>query len=166
MSNINALTISSFFIKKGVSPLKLQKLLYYSQVWFFVRYGKTLFNDRISGWIYGPVVNDVWHEFKFIKKGNEIPTNRSRGNKIDNDIVLSHLDEIWKVYGHFSASELVDLTHKDLPWKESRQDLSYNQPSNNQVLINDETTSYFKLDSSNCIPKVESTVYYGYYSNF
>lgn len=47
MGAINVLNIASFFVKKGVSPLQLQKLLYYAQVWFFVKHGNRLFFSDI-----------------------------------------------------------------------------------------------------------------------
>ena len=81
-TNYRALDVSSFFIKKGVSPLKLQKLLYYSQLWFFVKNDKRLFDDRIQAWIYGPVVYDVWANFKFMKRSSIIPNNRAVNKNI------------------------------------------------------------------------------------
>lgn len=160
-----ALDISSFFIKKGVSPLKLQKLLYYSQLWFFVKNDKTLFDDRIQAWIYGPVVYDVWANFKFMKRSSIIP-NRRAVNLDLNDLTVNHLNDVWKSYGHLSGSDLVDLTHNDLPWKTSRKGLLSNQPSDKEVIINKDTTVDFALDSHNKIPIVKTQNTLGHYSNF
>lgn len=164
-ANYRALDISSFFIKKGVSPLKLQKLLYYSQLWFFIKNDKMLFNDRIQAWIYGPVVYDVWAKFKFMKRSSIIPDHRAVSLDID-DLTLNHLNDVWKSYGHLNGSDLVDLTHNDLPWKNSRKGLLSNQPSDNDVLINKHTTVNFSLDSHNRIPVVTSQNTLGHYSNF
>ncbi len=164
-TNYKALDISSFFIKKDVSPLKLQKLLYYSQVWFFVKNDKMLFDDKIQAWIYGPVVYDVWANFKFMKRSSIIPTNRA----VDlcfNDSISDHLNDVWKSYGHLSGSDLVDLTHNDLPWKNSRKGLLNNQPSEKEVFINKDTTIDFTLDSQNKIPIMNPQNTLGHYSNF
>jgi len=164
-TNYRALDISSFFIKKGVSPLKLQKLLYYSQLWFFVKNNKRLFNDRIQAWIYGPMVYDVWANFKFMKRSSIIPSNRAVNLDVD-DITVNHLNDIWRSYGHLTGSDLVDLTHNDLPWKNSRKGLLSDQPSDKEVIINKDTTVDFALDSFNRIPVVNTQNTLGHYSNF
>ncbi|MGB0981993.1 MAG: Panacea domain-containing protein [Winogradskyella sp.] len=164
-TNYSALDISSFFIKKGVSPLKLQKLLYYSQLWFFVKNDKMLFNDRIQAWIYGPVIYDVWANFKFMKRSSIIPHSRAVSLSLD-DLTLNHLADVWTSYGHLSGSDLVDLTHNDLPWKNSRKGLLSNQPSDKDVSINQYTTVDFALDSYNRIPVVTTQNTLGHYSNF
>lgn len=164
-TNYRALDISSFFIKKGVSPLKLQKLLYYSQLWFFVKNDKMLFNDRIQAWIYGPVVYDVWVNFKFMKRSSIIPASRAVDLDLD-DLTFNHLCDVWESYGHLSGSDLVDLTHDDLPWKNSRKGLLTNQPSDKDVFINKYTTVDFILDSHSRIPFVGTQNTLGHYSNF
>ncbi|MGO2103476.1 MAG: Panacea domain-containing protein [Psychroflexus halocasei] len=164
-TNYKALDISSFYIKKGVSPLKLQKLLYYSQLWFFVKNDKALFDDKIQAWIYGPVIYDVWANFKFMKRSSIIPNSRAINIDLD-DAIVNHLNDVWKSYGHLSGSDLVDLTHNDLPWKNSRKGLLGNQPSDNEVVINKSTTVDFSLDSFNRIPVVDTQNTLGHYSNF
>jgi uncharacterized phage-associated protein len=160
----SALDISSFFIKKGVSPLKLQKLLYYSQVWFFVKKDCSFFQDRIKAWIYGPVIYDVWSDFKYMKRSSIIPISRASNTLLD-DIAISHLDEVWSSYGHLSGSDLVDLTHNELPWKNSRKGLLNNEPSDNEVIIDKLTTADFHLNSENKIPFVVTKNSLGNYSN-
>lgn len=159
-----ALDISSFFIKKGVSPLKLQKLLYYSQVWYFVKNKKLLFDDRIQAWIYGPVVYSVWSNFKYMKRSAIIPYNRANFTNLDSHLMI-HLNDVWNSYGHLSGSDLVDLTHGDLPWKNSRKGLLNDQPSDKQVIIDDATTKDFVLDPHNNIPTVDPRHSLGHYSN-
>lgn len=165
-TNYKALDIASFFIKKGVSPLKLQKLLYYSQVWFFVKNKNKLFEDKISAWIFGPVVYDVWSNFKFVKRCSIIPESRANEASL-NDVVLNHLEDVWKAYGHLSGSELVDLSHSELPWKNSRKGLLDNEPSDNEVIIDKSTTVDFILGLSDHIPtpKIEGKSL-GRYSSF
>ena len=47
--------------KKGrMSPMKLQKLVYYSQCWSLAWDDKPLFNNRIEAWANGPVVRDLY----------------------------------------------------------------------------------------------------------
>lgn len=146
--------IAPFFIKKGVSPLKLQKLLYYSQVWSFVTKGDYLFQDDIKGWIYGPVVPDIWYRFRFMRRSDIIPANNhfyDLKDSLDSQ-TTSFLGEIWNSYGHLSGADLVDLTHEELPWTLSRLGLLSNQPSNKSVLIDANTTINYKRTITGSIP--------------
>ena len=55
-------------INKGlsVSPLKLQKVLYYVQSWNMVIFGrdKTLFPQAPQAWVNGPVYPEIYYEYK------------------------------------------------------------------------------------------------------
>ena len=49
----------------SISNLKLQKILYFVQAEFLVNTGKPCFSEEIEAWDFGPVVPEVYHEFKF-----------------------------------------------------------------------------------------------------
>ena len=55
-------------IAKGltVSPLKLQKLLYYVQSWYMVFNGRqnTLFAQAPQAWVNGPVYPDIYYQYR------------------------------------------------------------------------------------------------------
>lgn len=149
---LSALDISNFYIKKHVSPLKLQKLLFYSQVWYYVKYKKILFKDDIESWILGPVVYNVWNAFRFIRRGDIINLNKVNPSISLNEEVTCHLDEIWKIYGRFTGLELVDLTHEESLWLDARGDISSNVSSKEKIIINKFTTNYLQLDEDGNIP--------------
>ena len=163
MKAANVLNIASFFVKRGVSPLKLQKLLYYAQVWFFVKHNNRLFSSDIKAWKYGPVVPDIWQLFKFIRRTDRIPPK-----KLDYYItpheLTNHLQEVCDAYSHLSGSQLVDLTHNELPWKLSRIGLLSDQPSNKPVIIFTQTTREFILDNGK-IPYIPPKPSRGDYSD-
>lgn len=164
MKRIKPIEIAPYFIQKGVSPLKLQKLLYYAQVWFFVRTGNKLFEDKIQAWIYGPVVYEIWDRFRFMRRSRIIPKNRLQ--PIDLGVIETHLDDVWKAYGHLKGADLVDLTHEELPWKNSRKGLLNDEPSGKEVLVNEDTTSDFILNEDHSIPKAQVGKTFGHYSNY
>lgn len=150
--------IVPYFLKKTTTPLKLQKLLYYAQVWYFVKYKKLLFSDEIKAWVLGPVVPSVWQRFKFVKRNNSIPVNNHFYNldqySVD-DHLADFLNNIWDSYGHLSGPDLVDLTHKETPWIVARQGLNHNDRSDHSVVINAKTTKGHQLDSFGRIPYVK-----------
>src|SRR5580704_12809669 len=45
-------------------PLRLQKLLYYVQGWSLALRGRPAFDDEIEAWTLGPVVPEIYRQFK------------------------------------------------------------------------------------------------------
>mgnify|MGYP000232478379 CR=1 FL=1 len=162
--NSKAIDISNFFIEKGVSHLKLHKLLYYTQLWYFVKNKKLLFNDSIKAWLYGPVVETVWQKFRYTKKNDLIP--KSKIIETDFTNLKQHLNEVWNAYGHLSGADLIELSHTEKPWKDARIGVLNSEPSNTILEINITTTQNFTLSSGkipyqtdiNAMGKFESIV--------
>ncbi len=114
----------------GISPMKLQKLLYYAHGWHLALTNEPLLGDRVEAWRYGPVVAEVYHMFKGF--GNspirgvrakrpvyaenrlgfetpEIPQEANEARKV--------VDRVWDVYKTLSAAQLSNMTHGEgTPW--------------------------------------------------
>lgn len=167
-----ATAIASFFIRRGVTPLKVQKLLYYSNVWHYVKHGKLLFHDSIKAWIYGPVVPGVWQELKYFRRNDKINTSVADRISPISDLHFDYathdtLNGVWNAYGHLSGSQLVDLTHREKPWCDARIGLGPKDNGYSVVEINDYTTSEFQLDFNGEIPVIEGDrTALGSFSNF
>lgn len=97
-----------------MSNMKLQKMLYYQQGFHLAYLDTPLFDEEIEAWMYGPVVPCVYEQFK---------GNGSRGlEPFDEEISLSDVEEalfneVFKVYGAYSASGLMNMTHSEEPWR-------------------------------------------------
>ncbi len=105
-----------------ISNLKLQKLLYYSQGFHLAIHGKPLFENEIQAWQHGPVVPDVYDEYK--KHGSSsIPRNEDAdlSDIVADETAKEVIDEVYSVYGQFSAWKLRDMTHQESPWIETVQ---------------------------------------------
>lgn len=103
----------------SISNLKVQKLLYYAQGFHLALFDEPLFSEAIKAWIHGPVVPQVYHEYK--KYGsNAIPVKIIDSNLYPVE-VRELLDEVYSVYGQFTASKLRDLTHSEPPWLNTPQ---------------------------------------------
>jgi uncharacterized phage-associated protein len=70
----SALDVARYFLCRvdreagdTISPLKLQKLVYYAQAWSLVFRSQPLFDQDIEAWVSGPIVRDVWQEYKAYK---------------------------------------------------------------------------------------------------
>lgn len=138
----------------GVSNLKLQKLLYFVQAFFLVNNKEhcPCFSNQIEAWDFGPVVPDVYHEYKqygstdiprissifIFDKDN--PWDGKIINFDDSFIAGSHKKLINEVVDHFadySATDLVARTHCQAPWKNAYI------PHQNNIITNESILEYF-----------------------
>lgn len=103
-----------------MTNLKLQKLLYYAQGFSLAIAGHRLFPEDVVAWQYGPVVPEVWRKFRDYE-AKPIPEPKSL--ELDGVAAqeLELLEDVYSVYGQFSAWKLRDLTHTERPWIETPQ---------------------------------------------
>lgn len=155
----SSIAIANYFIKLanksgiGISPLKLQKLVYIAHGWNLALNEFPLIDERIEVWKFGPVVKSVYHEFK--KFGNSNITEMGTTidyfetfkdasivkyfePKIDNNETEGFLESVWDSYKNFEAINLSAATHQPgTPWDISKK--------NNENIINDEIIKkYYK----------------------
>jgi uncharacterized phage-associated protein len=115
----------------SMSAMKLQKLVYYSQAWHLVWDEKPLFDEAIEAWANGPVVPALYRQHRGLftlaewRSGDPDALTRSQRETVD--LVLS-------AYGKYSAQQLSELTHRELPWIEARRGLGPTERS--QRVIN------------------------------
>jgi uncharacterized phage-associated protein len=101
---------------ESITPLKLQKLLYYVQAWALVFRQKPIFDEDFQAWAHGPVVDSVYQEYR--EHGwNGIPPGNCP--EIDSEIA-AHIDSVMDAYGDFSAKQLESMTHQEDPWRIAR----------------------------------------------
>jgi len=98
-----AITVANELIKLSLSeeipvtPMKLQKMLYLANGISYKRKGKKLIDERFEAWDYGPVVENVYHEFKEYR-GDPIPGPKNvpvfkDGGSVVNSSAISVTDE-------------------------------------------------------------------------
>ncbi|MEM1239463.1 MAG: type II toxin-antitoxin system antitoxin SocA domain-containing protein [Cyanobacteria bacterium P01_H01_bin.26] len=101
-----------------ISNLKLQKLLYYAQGFHLAINDSHLFPEDIKAWEHGPVVPDVYHRFKH-HGSSAILAPEDMDFSIFDPETTELLDEVYRVYGQFSAWKLRNMTHGESPWQET-----------------------------------------------
>jgi uncharacterized phage-associated protein len=122
---LNALDVSKYILSlpvkdKGyvISNLTLQKLLYYCQGYYLGYTGERLFAESVEAWEHGPVVNNVYDEYKKYKKDSipsEILTLNDKKKYSREQIAI--INFVFKQYSVYSAHELREMTHNESPWK-------------------------------------------------
>lgn len=102
----------------SISNLKLQKLVYYAQGCHLALHGKPLFGQPIQAWEHGPVVPDLYHSFKQYGSGAIPKPDDFDLEKFDQE-TCNLLEEVFEVYGQFSAWKLRNMTHAEAPWRDA-----------------------------------------------
>lgn len=94
-----------------ITPLKLQKLLYYIQGMALRIYEKPAFYNNIVAWQYGPVVEEVYKQYK-----GRMPISTPNTDYKVCDGVKKIIELVVSSYGQMEAGLLIDLTHDEEPW--------------------------------------------------
>lgn len=97
-----------------MSNMKLQKMLYYEQGFHLAVFGTPLFEEDIEAWMYGPVVPTVYEVYKDYGYNGIDPGKVEEVSLSDREQAL--FDEVYKVYGAYSAIGLMNMTHRESPW--------------------------------------------------
>lgn len=120
----DALIIAKYIVelsnKKGysISNLKLQKIMYFIQALFLIYKNEACFREEIEAWDYGPVVPEVYGKYKTYGSAAIPYLGDDVSNKISKfDRTL--IDKVVDFFSKYSASALVDLTHRQAPWKDA-----------------------------------------------
>lgn len=127
-----------------ITPLALQKMLYYAQAFFQALFEKPLFNDACQAWAYGPVYPDVYYKYREFGydpiKLPEVEFSDDLSGLSTSEIIL--LDAIIAAFGRYSGTTLRWMTHNEQPWLETRGSL---RPTDRCVTVisNDLINSYF-----------------------
>lgn len=125
---ITCFNVADFFLNRAakeedaqemISNLKLQKLVYYAQGFHLAMFDVPFFNESIEAWTHGPVIPDLYHAKKQFGD-NGIPPNPKFDVSIFTPKQYDLLNEIYEVFGQFSAWKLRELTHQESPWLKNK----------------------------------------------
>lgn len=146
---ISAVAVANNFIRKGkeenvdITPLKLQKLVYFLYKQYLQKTGDKLFSELFETWKYGPVIPSIYTEFS--SYGDE-PIQTFAQDSQGNSYVVEEkgefkdaLDYVWSSYKEYTGMELSLLTHRQgTAWSkakdEERQYLTDEEIKNEQEL--------------------------------
>lgn len=127
----NAIDVAKYFVNlnKEFTELQIQKLVYYSYVWYIVKFNDNknnivnkLFDERPRAWKYGPVFISIYEQMKFCNKSllcraylkaNEVNT------KFDDKAEMI-LSLVYEFYGKYSGNRLSDMTRYEYPYKNTK----------------------------------------------
>jgi len=142
-----------------VSPMKLQKLVYYCQGWYLAITDEPLIDEQIEAWKFGPVVDSLFHEFKaygrmpissratrFIQSDSSedffgfcsiVPAIDDECDDADEaETIKQVVKRVWDVYKAYSAERLSNMTHQaGGPWAVTVDKFNGNPPKGTDIPV-------------------------------
>lgn len=139
--------IAYLFERLGeVTPLMLQKLLYFIQGIYSALCGEPIFTEDCRAWVHGPVYPEVYNLFRDFKY-NPIDDARFALLEGASDALTEEekrvIDLVADTFGMYGGKVLEKITHNEEPWKSARRGYGDNIPSN-EMLAKDSIMKYYK----------------------
>lgn len=146
-----AYAVAVYFLSKidvesdeSITPLKLQKLVYYAQAWMAGLKGKLLFKESFQAWALGPVVPRLYDEFKQFS-WHSLPKLSGVEENCFTPEEKEILDIVYEVYGKYDGKFLGALTHMEKPWIKARRGCKNGESCQNEISAKDIRDYYSKV---------------------
>lgn len=125
-----------------ITPLALQKLLYFAQGFQKAFTDSFLFEEDCEAWVHGPVYRNVYEKYR----SHGYNPIEEEGLSFEN-IELSEdekelLDHVVLYFGCYSGKVLENMTHSEEPWRVTRRGLK-DWESSDRIIEKEEIGSYF-----------------------
>ena len=143
---------------RDITPLTLQKLLYFVQGISSLINGKLMFNDMCQAWAHGPVYPVIYNRYKEYC-ADEIKPVADTSELKD---LISNEDEkviqiVMNTFGLYSGKILVFISHEQNPWKDARGGCALGEKCDNYIK-NEAIVEYYKSLNINTEVKVREYV--------
>ena len=133
-----------------VTPLMLQKLLYFIQGVYSALYGRPIFAEDCRAWIHGPVYPEVYDLFRDFKY-NPIDDARFALLEGTADALTEDekkvIDLVVNTFGMYGGKVLERITHNEDPWKNARKGYGDSIPSS-EILTKKSIMMYYETVNS------------------
>ena len=139
----------------ALTPMQVQKLVYFAHGWNLALSDEPLINERVEAWDYGPVIRSLYRDLREFGSGAitkpilepewegtqlywTTPSIDDGPNLEENDFTHALMERVWNIYGSFKAFELSEMTHiAGSPWTDTRQ-------RGEQIIPDDAIAKYFR----------------------
>ena len=129
-----------------VTPLMLQKLLYFIQGVYSALYCRPIFTEDCRAWIHGPVYPEVYDLFRDFKY-NPIDDARFALLEGTADALTEDekkvIDLVVNTFGMYGGKVLERITHNEDPWKNARKGYGDSIPSS-EILTKKSIMMYYE----------------------
>jgi uncharacterized phage-associated protein len=114
---------------ESITPLKLQKLIYYADAWFLANFDRPLIKEEFEAWAHGPAVRSIYAKYRGYQ-WNSLPSEEGR---LPKEELQGFLEAVYEEYGQYSAKKLEQMTHEEDPWLRARGNLPPEAASKNVI---------------------------------
>lgn len=107
---------------EDITPLALQKLLYYVQGFYYAFVNQFVFEENCEAWVHGPVYRDIYFKYREYRF-DPISVSETAD---DSNLTVSEkaiVDSVVKHLSCYSGKVLEAFTHTETPWLATRGDL-------------------------------------------
>jgi putative zinc finger/helix-turn-helix YgiT family protein len=128
---------------EDITPLALQKILYYIQGFSLSLLNKEMFSDRCEAWVHGPVYREIYDRFSYYSFNSIDSSEFASYQDIDlDDDEKKLIDTVISNFGCYSGKTLEKMTHNSLPWITARGQLDREEISSKEI-SNKNIADYF-----------------------
>lgn len=136
-------TVIDYLICKceDITPLALQKALYYVQGFYYAFFNNYIFKDDCEAWVHGPVYREIYDRYstyKFDPIDSPVDCDESLLTVFEKAIIDSTIKNICC----YSGKALEKFTHNEQPWLNTRGDLPASAPCD-RIIPKELIGSYF-----------------------
>lgn len=143
----NMLRVIAYIFERleEVTPLMLQKLIYFIQGVYSALYGRPIFEEDCRAWVHGPVYPKVYDLFRDFKYN---PIDDPRFAVFEGSAEHLTADErraadlVINTFGIYGGKAMERITHQEAPWQNARSGYDDQIPSN-KTLTKDSIREYY-----------------------
>lgn len=126
MKKLTIFDVANYFLKivdresgSTITPLKLQKILYYAQGYHLAMFGTPLFDEEFEAWAHGPANPEIYNRYK--ECGFEAIKEPEEDIPAMDEETTKFLNDIWETFGMYDGKYLEKMTHEEEPWINARK---------------------------------------------
>ena len=106
----NEFIIQAIDAERPVTPLQVQKLVFFAHAWMLGLCGGPLLNEELVAWPYAPVTPVIYHNLSYY--GGDPATAPILAHDTSyTDVEENLIQQVWDKYGHLTGTKMSALTH-------------------------------------------------------
>lgn len=117
---------------EDVTPLALQKALYYVQGFHYAFTDVFLFSEDCEAWVHGPVYRRIYNRYASYRF-DPIASSSEFDTSVFTETEKAVIDGVVQSFCCYSGKILERFTHSEMPWLITRANLPANEPSNRVI---------------------------------
>jgi len=132
LSKVDEVIYYLLFQCEDITPLALQKAIYYIQGFYYAFMGSFIFSDDCEAWVHGPVYREIYNRYSGYRF-DPIESNVEFDVTVFTDAEKAMIDSVIQNFCCYSGKILEKFTHSETPWLKTRGNLPADSTSNRTI---------------------------------